>query len=193
VAPIADGLEGPATKRLDLNERPAYKELQTAKSVPSVAGTSLGQLQEDGMNKHIIGLVALAAGVAIAALSGVGLASGSAVPALSAKLNASGEVPKSSSHGSGTAVIKLDAKTGQVCWTLSVTGLDRATAAHIHKAPAGKAGPVIVPLGFKAANKGCVISAKKFVSDILANPGGYYVNVYTKKYPNGAIAGRLHS
>jgi hypothetical protein len=69
-----------------------------------------------------------------------------------------------------------------------------ATAAHIHQAPAGVAGPVVVPLPTPDASgmaKGCITVQRSLVEAILANPAGYYANVHTTDFPAGAIRGQL--
>jgi hypothetical protein len=102
------------------------------------------------------------------------------------------EVPKGSPTASGTATISLNAKTGRVCWTFAVKGLDTVTASHIHKAAKGKAGNVVIPFfAGKLKKTGCVSAAKSLVAAIDQSPTGYYVNIHTVKYPAGAIRGQL--
>ena len=121
-------------------------------------------------------------------------ASVSMSPVISTKLLGKSEVPKGSPTGSGIAVLHLNAKTGKVCWTFEkVKGIDKPLYAHIHKAPAGKAGNVVVPLGSGGAYKakGCTTAKTKLVAAIEEHPNSYYVNIHTKKYPAGAIRGQL--
>jgi CHRD domain len=102
------------------------------------------------------------------------------------------EVPKGSPKASGTATIKLDSKTGKVCWTFKVKGLDTVTAAHIHKAPKGASGNVVIPFwAGKLKASGCVSASKSLVAAIDKTPTAYYVNIHTVKYPAGAIRGQL--
>jgi hypothetical protein len=114
-------------------------------------------------------------------------------PVVSTKLKGSAEVPKGSPTGSGTAVVKLNQKTGLACWTIAVNGLDKTLSAHVHKAPPGKTGPVVIPLGARFATKGCVKVPLGTIRAVGKNPAGYYVNVHTRKYLNGAIRGQLHA
>jgi hypothetical protein len=116
------------------------------------------------------------------------------VVTLRATMRGSLEVGKKGpSKGYGTAVVKVDAKNGKACWTLTVRGLDTLLSAHVHKASAKKNGPVVIPLGARFAKKGCVTGlTAKAINAIVKTPGGYYVNVHTKKYLNGAIRGQLH-
>ena len=112
---------------------------------------------------------------------------------LSAKLTGKFEIPKGSPKGTGTARITLDTKKGKACWSLSVHGLDKLLAAHIHVGKPGKNGPVIIPLGAKYGAKGCIGVPRKSLLAVGRSPYGYYVNVHTRKYINGAIRGQLQS
>jgi hypothetical protein len=129
--------------------------------------------------------VAVAAGLAPAAL-------GSMHPEVAAKLTGGVEVPKGAPAGKGIVNITLDGAKGRVCWTFEgITGIGKALAAHIHKAPVGKAGAIVVPLGASYKAKGCTTATKTVVAGIEAKPNAYYVNVHTAKYPAGAIRGQL--
>jgi CHRD domain len=141
-----------------------------------------------------LGALALTAAAFGVAWPGPAPASRSArVITLSASLRGSAEVHKGSPTGRGTAVIRLYAGAGKACWTLSVRRLDKMLSAHVHKARAGKEGPVVIPLGARFAKAGCVTGLKaKTINAIVTNPRGYYVNVHTRRYLNGAIRGQLH-
>ena len=143
------------------------------------------------MRKHVVAAGIVVLGIAVPA--GALAASGAFHSRVSAKLTGRAEVPKGSPTGSGTAVVKLNAKTSQACWTLNVKGLDKTLSAHVHKAPPGKSGPVVIPLGARFAPKGCVRIPMSTLKAVASNPAAYYVNVHTQKYLNGAIRGQLHS
>lgn len=130
-------------------------------------------------------IAALAA--ALAALS----APAYAADMLSAHLGGAGSAD---TDGAGHANFRIDAAKGEVCYDLMVEKIQAATMAHIHKAPAGANGPVAVPLNKPDANgksTGCATVGPDAVKDILANPGGYYVNVHNGEFPGGAIRGQL--
>lgn len=104
------------------------------------------------------------------------------------------EVPETGDpDGSGKAVIGLNLVEGLVCWSVVVKGIATPLAAHIHKGPAGTAGPVVVPIGTptNGATKGCGSAARALIRDIRNNPSAYYVNVHNKDYPGGAVRGQL--
>jgi len=101
-------------------------------------------------------------------------------------------------NGSGSALVLVNAQTNMVCYDFSRTSdiTLPATAAHIHQAPPGQAGPVVVPFGnppnSQGVGNGCVMNVPaNIVSGILANPSNFYVNVHTSDFPNGAIRGQL--
>lgn len=110
-------------------------------------------------------------------------------------LSGAAEVPVGDPDGTGAASVTVDAGKGQVCYTLSVSGIDAATMAHIHKGAVGAAGPVVVPLDPPAtgSSKGCKPVAPDVIAAILAAPSDYYVNVHTTAFPKGAVRGQLGS
>lgn len=97
------------------------------------------------------------------------------------------------SGGSGTASFTVDPDKGQVCYELSVSGIDTARAAHIHKGAEGASGPPVVMLDAPATgtSKGCADPGADVAKAILADPAGYYVNVHTATAPGGAVRGQL--
>jgi CHRD domain-containing protein len=111
-----------------------------------------------------------------------------------ASLTGAAEVPgPGDNDGGGAAQITLNPDKGEVCYELSVTKLDDATAAHIHEGAVGKDGPVKVgleaPKGGSA--KGCKTADAAVVKEIMANPANYYVNVHNGAFPKGAVRGQL--
>jgi len=133
----------------------------------------------------------LAAAAACALPAAAFAATAAMHPELGAKLAGKHEVPKGSPVGHGIVNLNLKAASAKVCWTFEIVGLRGAMSAHIHRAPAGKAGPIVVALGGHYKAKGCTSAAKKTIEAIESNPNAYYVNVHTAKYPNGAIRGQL--
>ena len=92
----------------------------------------------------------------------------------------------------GTAKVTADATTNQVCVDLTVQGL-APTAAHIHQAARGVAGPVVLPLDTPTGGRSskCYGVDKSLAAGIIANPANYYVNVHDAAHPKGAIRGQL--
>ena len=115
---------------------------------------------------------------------------------LTAHLTGTAEVPgPADPNGMGQAWLILLPDQGQVCFTLTVERVAPLTAAHIHKAPRGQAGPVVVPLmplQTNAASASCVSADRTLIRDIRDHPSAYYVNVHNAPYPAGALRGQLH-
>ena len=77
-------------------------------------------------------------------------------------------------------------------WTLTFKNLSgSATAAHIHSARRGVAGPVTVPLCAPCTSpvSGTTVLTPDQMKDLLA--GKQYVNVHTAKNPGGEIRGQI--
>ncbi|MBZ0299976.1 MAG: CHRD domain-containing protein [Anaerolineae bacterium] len=112
---------------------------------------------------------------------------------LTATLTGPAEVPPGDPDGSGTAVITLNQGRGEVCFELTVNHISPATAAHIHIAPAGVPGPVVVPLiaPTSGSSSGCVSADPALIKAIRQHPDNYYVNVHNADYPPGAVRGQL--
>ncbi len=120
-------------------------------------------------------------------------------------LKGASEVPAAAPKGVGKAVISIrtqgakgkekgQGSKGQVqlCWKFSgLTGFDKPTAAHIHSGAAGAAGAIVVPLGGAFTPSGCTPAASNVVAAIEASPKAHYVNVHSKKFPNGAVRAQL--
>jgi hypothetical protein len=98
--------------------------------------------------------------------------------------------------GSGVARITLNHGQGEVCFSITVEDITLpATGAHIHEAPAGEAGDIVVPLvppDETGTSSGCVTGVDRpLIKDIIQHPEEYYVNVHTSDFPAGAIRGQL--
>ena len=94
---------------------------------------------------------------------------------------------------SGLARLTLDPHSGQLCWEVTVTGVDAPTAAHLHTAPLGAVGPVTVPLTAVAGgpSTGCATVPPELAASVAANPPGFYVDVHDAAFPAGAVRGQL--
>jgi hypothetical protein len=96
--------------------------------------------------------------------------------------------------GSGVAHVTLNQGQGEVCFDITIEGdVAPIAAAHIHKAPAGIAGGVVVNFNIPANGlSGCVDGVDKdLIKDIRQNPDNYYVNVHNAEFPSGALRGQL--
>jgi hypothetical protein len=121
---------------------------------------------------------------------------------LHAKLSAQSETTGSTSTAKGHTLIKVR-NDGTIEFKTQILNKNHETfvAGHIHQAPTGVAGPIVVPLfvaptpptsarhikqsGLATPNAGTT------GADLCANPGAYYVNYHTTTFPGGAIRGQL--
>ena len=85
----------------------------------------------------------------------------------------------------GQADFQLNQGQGRICFDLSWENIDGTVfAAHIHLAPVGAPGDIVVPL-FEGTFAGtdsvsdCVDAERSLVKDIRKHPSDYYVNVHS--------------
>lgn len=124
----------------------------------------------------------------------------------------SAEVPTGGDPGgSGFAWLDLDRAHGTSCFVIKWQGLAGVvTAAHLHTGSRGTDGPQRIELfadehfmGKRNTISGCVqledgghgsrLSAQDKIRRIIESPSDYYLDVYSAKFPDGAIRGQLDS
>jgi len=96
----------------------------------------------------------------------------------------------------GHGTLRVNTRTGETCWDLYARGGDAATAAHIHRGAAGIAGPIVIPLATPGADghsQGCTTLDLALARELVIQPYGFYANVHTGPFPNGATRGQLRS
>jgi hypothetical protein len=110
-------------------------------------------------------------------------------------LRGTSEVPAGDPDAVGTATVWVNAGTGTVCYSWSVSNAATPiVAAHIHHAVAGVAGPVVVPLPPTGPSRGAGCTAgvsRSLAIAIIERPWEYYVNVHNAEFPAGAARGQL--
>ncbi len=125
----------------------------------------------------------------------------------STSLTGAEEVPgPGDPNATGSATVTLS-RSGQreICVTISwqnvsgedaTTSNDPVTAAHIHRAPVGEAGPVVFTIfSSQQPTTGtmsmCGSASPRLISAIQTHPEDFYVNLHSGEYPKGAIRGQL--
>jgi len=143
------------------------------------------------MRKFVLMLAVMALGALVLAAP---IMAAKGPSAFSTTLTGGEEVPgPGDPDGSGLAEITLVPKGKQICYEITISGIEPATMAHIHEAPAGVAGPVVVPLDPPAdgSSSGCADAKRSLINAISKNPSDYYVNVHNAEYMAGAVRGQL--
>ena len=100
----------------------------------------------------------------------------------------------SGAYAKGT--ITVNTLKHDVCYEITTHDLKNITMSHIHLGKKGVEGNVVVTLNvmdfnLKAMGHACVTVPARTAKQIFANPTGYYFNVHTKQYPNGAVRAQL--
>ena len=96
----------------------------------------------------------------------------------------------------GAMIVIVNPARDTVCFLTRWSNIDgTVVASHIHRAPVGVPGPVVIPLfsGTFAGTdqlRGCV-SANGLAVELIANPSAFYVNIHSTVYQPGAIRAQL--
>jgi hypothetical protein len=130
------------------------------------------------------------------------------VVVFTAQLLSSNEVPPvtNADQGAfGTATVTLDTATNTARFDVSVNNVAAPALilAHIHQAPAGVNGAVVVDSGLSPASPVPVVNGSAtftrtnltvppaIAQGLLANPAGFYFNVHSTLNPGGVVRGQL--
>jgi hypothetical protein len=156
--------------------------------------------------RHLLILVSVTVAITAVTSLGTGSALAAGGKTLTATLTGAAEVPGPGDlDGTGTAEVTINPGLKSVCYTLAWANLEEPVwGAHIHEGEAGTAGGVVVtlfggPILPRTSYPGtftvsdCVtasVSAAQ-LADFVDNPAGYYVNIHTDEFPDGAIRGQL--
>ncbi len=120
------------------------------------------------------------------------------VAVFNTQLRAANETTGSTSQAWGHAQIKVYA-SGRIAWKVLIHNPAAETfiAGHIHRAPRGVAGPVVLPLFSGPPTRATHLDLRGAATNaalaraLVADPAAYYVNFHTTAYPGGAIRGQL--
>jgi len=139
---------------------------------------------------------ALIAGVAAAVMAPRTLRAATTPPPKAAVLyalpNGSEETPANNSPATAFGRLVLTADRKQLLYEVHVSGLSGdPTAMHLHMAPRGTPGSVIIPLAIPAGGEavGCVDVPAGADAALLSQ--GMYLNIHTGNFPAGEIRGQV--
>lgn len=109
-----------------------------------------------------------------------------------ADMTAGAEVPPTESTATGAADVTVDTEAMTVSWEVTVKDLTGdPVAAHIHgPASRDENAPPVIDMSDAIMNGEAEITEDQI--DQMKD-GKYYVNVHTKKYPDGEIRGQLEA
>ena len=107
-----------------------------------------------------------------------------------AHLNGSQETPLIKTSATGETALTLNSDKSLTC-TVTTTDTKNANAAHIHLAPVGVAGPIIIPLTGGPTTWSCPSTILTNEQLTALQEGRLYVNVHTADHPAGEIRGQI--
>lgn len=111
---------------------------------------------------------------------------------LTAAMTAAEETPPGPDGATGAATITIDEAKNTLCYDVSWSEeVGTPNAGHIHKGQKGLAGPAVVNFQLPDKPKDCLQVEAGVLKEIVADPGGHYVNIHNNEYPAGAVRGQL--
>jgi len=115
---------------------------------------------------------------------------GAAVVHFTIPMDGAQEVPgPGDPDGFGLADLYIDDVALTIDWNFDVSNITLPlTGAHIHAAPVGMAGSVVVDFSAMLSGSGLFDAD---LAGVLAAPDQYYVNLHNANFPAGAIRGQL--
>lgn len=129
--------------------------------------------------------------LAVLALVACATTTGTGGNRINVTLSGAEEVPpvSTAARGSGSFSIGAD---GAVSGSVTTTGV-QGTMAHIHMAPRGQNGPVIVPLTKSGDTYTAPAGAKLTAEQLTAfRAGNLYINVHSEANKGGEVRGQLN-
>ena len=115
---------------------------------------------------------------------------------LIASLEGRNVVTAGAPHGQALELIGIQGNT--LTYAIAWRGIGTPTEADIHAGARGVDGPVVVPLfttpppadGF--ASGSVTVTDPTLLDALHSNPGGFYADVHTSKFPKGAVRAQFH-
>jgi hypothetical protein len=154
-------------------------------------------------NRRVIAalLVGLLSGVGVAVALGAqgetsqqGFRAGFGVLKGANEVGTDGQTGAGDRNGRGSFTGILDGN--RLCYGITVANIGKPVASHIHRAPRGENGDIVVELkqprkGDPGSSSGCTNVSSSLADDLRENPRAFYVNVHNEKFPGGAVRGQL--
>jgi hypothetical protein len=133
------------------------------------------------------------------AFCAVALTASAQVIELRATINATQEVPATTSPATGSAIMLYDVRANTFDLMISISGMtNTATASHIHEAAAGANGPVVTNLGGESVytrNGNTLTATFRNVTHggdkVKLLQSGAYFNIHSAQFPGGEVRGQL--
>ncbi len=128
--------------------------------------------------------------LALAGCAGTGAGDDS----ITLRMTGAEEVPPVNTTASGTGTLRV-APDRTVSGSFKLQNAAQILVAHIHTGPAGKVGPIIIPLQKVADNEWVVPPGAKLTEEQykLYQTGGLYVNFHSAQYKGGEIRAQIRS